>query len=80
MNAQEITQALCDELLALGAGEIDTVDPDVPLSALGVDSLLRVALLDKVEGRYGLDVGAMEVDGSVTISQLVTAIVSALEG
>lgn len=35
MNAQEITQALCDELLALGAGEIDTVDPDVPPVSFG---------------------------------------------
>lgn len=79
MNAQEVTQALCDELLALGEGEIDTVDPLVPLSALGVDSLLRVAFLDKVEGRYGLDVDSIEVDGSITISQLVTVIMSAHE-
>ncbi|MEV4135106.1 beta-ketoacyl synthase N-terminal-like domain-containing protein [Dactylosporangium sp. NPDC049742] len=81
--AGERVDVLIAELLrsvqrALGAGS-STVDPDVPLSGLGLDSLMAVELRNEIQSRLGVSIAIAGLLGGATIRTVSEQIIAQIE-
>ena len=73
-----ITELLRSVQRALGAGS-STVDPDSPLSGLGLDSLMAVELRNEIQSRLGVSIAIAGLLSGATIRSVSEQIVTQVE-
>lgn len=66
----DLRRALADGLARILGLPSDRIDPDVPLTQLGLDSLMAVALRDHVARTCGVDLALADLLGARTLNEL----------
>jgi thioester reductase-like protein len=71
---------IAENLAAVCSIDADGIDFDTPLTSLGLDSLMAVELMNRIEGDLGLSIPMGKVLSGPTIRQLAAMILQSLTG
>lgn len=73
-----LTVEVQDMLMGMFSDDVTSTDPDSPLTSLGVDSILRLVLIDKLEARYGVELDAQDLPPDATLRDVAGLVGAAL--
>ncbi|WP_034994966.1 acyl carrier protein [Corynebacterium matruchotii] len=71
---KQLAEELSVLLSELSQGEIDSIDASLPLSSQGLDSILLVAFLSRIESRYEVAFDEEQISSDLAIDDLVELI------